>query len=274
MTTKEPAFYSVVQFVPDSLRDERINIGVIVVDETGSASAARFVRSWNRVQQFGKMDIDFVKQFVRDVESELSPQLPLEKSATRWSRSRLVAFSAEWRNSIQISTPRASTLDVNSLIEDVYARFVREPASKPRGFRDRRAASSLALKSITKALTQTKPDATKYVHPRSWLKGQFDEHQFDVVVQNGQPLVAAEGLSFEVPHSADLVRDVDAIAWALDDVHRAKKGVRLAVIAIPPKGKSVEYDRAHKIYKGLKAQFVVESEVEDWAEEIAALVNH
>ncbi len=45
------SFYTVVQYVPDPVTDERVNIGVIVAAEDTVQS--RFLSNWRRVKQFG-----------------------------------------------------------------------------------------------------------------------------------------------------------------------------------------------------------------------------
>ena len=59
------AFYSVIQFVPDPVADERINAGVVVFD--GEKVRAHFIDNWGRLQRFGNKDVGFLKQFAREL---------------------------------------------------------------------------------------------------------------------------------------------------------------------------------------------------------------
>ena len=45
--------YSVIRYVPDPLREEHINIGVIVVAEDGSFADCRFLSNWEKAKKFG-----------------------------------------------------------------------------------------------------------------------------------------------------------------------------------------------------------------------------
>ena len=40
MDKKNVSYYSIVHYVPDPIRDERINVGVVVVDEIGEIALA------------------------------------------------------------------------------------------------------------------------------------------------------------------------------------------------------------------------------------------
>ena len=61
-----PAFYSIVQYVPDPVIDERINVGVIVFGEGRVMS--RFVDNWRRVRNFGSEGIAFLRKFADQAE--------------------------------------------------------------------------------------------------------------------------------------------------------------------------------------------------------------
>ncbi|MBD2774779.1 DUF3037 domain-containing protein [Iningainema tapete] len=58
--------YSIIQYVPDPIADERINIGVVVFNE--DAVKSRFLTNWERVRLFGMEDIDFLKDFADRVQ--------------------------------------------------------------------------------------------------------------------------------------------------------------------------------------------------------------
>jgi len=96
------------------------------------------------------------------------------------------------------------------------------------------------------------------------IRGKFDEHQFDVVVANGRPFFAAQGLSFERSFSRAIQKDVDATAWAIDDVRKIQRTLPVAVLALPPADSSKYFDRARKTFQGLKAEMVLEDRMDAW----------
>src|SRR4051794_17238730 len=109
-----PARYSVIQYVPDPATDERINFGVVAFSP-GEAHA-RFVRNWRRIGSFGP-DIAFLKEFARQVEAIAAAQVALPVDASPVEPEALEAVAGQWMNSIQITTPRASTLEPAQLVD-------------------------------------------------------------------------------------------------------------------------------------------------------------
>jgi len=47
--------YSIVQYVPNPIADQRINIGVLAFDD--NRVCVRFLSNWERVKRFGMEDI-------------------------------------------------------------------------------------------------------------------------------------------------------------------------------------------------------------------------
>jgi len=125
-------YYTIIQYVPDPVIDERINIGVIVVD--GDRLICRFVSDWRRVRAFGGEDITFLQEFARQIERDTA-----RNSESRRTRSgssdqpgfdehRLLQMANRWINSIQFTEPRASLLDADVLLEEVARRFLKTPS--------------------------------------------------------------------------------------------------------------------------------------------------
>ncbi len=274
MIRMDISYYSVVQYVPDPLRGERMNIGVVAADAAGKVARARFPgrnsRVWSRAKQFGREDLDFLRGFVESVDEQLSSKPSLFARSREWSPDDLARLTANWQNSIQFSQPKASTLSVEDLVVQVYERLVREPPIRHREHRDKRVVVYRALRVVRQALSQKRPGAESLVKSHDWIQGRLDEHELDLVVRNGAPLLAAEGLSFEVPASQDLWREMDALKWAIVDLREAKAVPKIGVIALPPRGRNREYERARDIYEELGAEFVPEPGLDKWAEETVA----
>lgn len=260
------SFYSVVQYVPDPIADERINVGVIVFGEKGVAS--HFLSDWRRVKGFGGEDTAFLQTFAKRVEEAEDPQLllPALRGVYKLDEEALRKFAGKWKNSIQFTTPRASTRDVDPLLEEIARRFLREHVPAKREFRDRRAAATLAAQHVELALNERIGEDARHFLKRNFLVyGKLDEHRFDVSVANGKVYLAAYALSFEGQDFESIVRDVRIAAWTVDDVRLKDRELPIAVVAIPPKKHVEPFTRAKRIFSGLEATFVTEDEVGDWA---------
>ena len=261
--------YTVVQYVPRPLADERINLGVIAWAD-GQISA-KFIEDWRRARGFGGEDIDFARDFARRVQEavEASPELPgLE--GERIDEDRLRKYIGTWMHSLQFSAIKTSLKRPAEVINEVAPVFLREPHRRPRRVRDRRFAAAFAAHQISKVLQEVaKKSPAGLIHRNHELTGKLDRHVFDVVVANGKPFFAAQGLSFEIdPHI--LNREIDATAWAIDDVRKEKRAMPLAVVAVRPlHGKIEAFDRAVHVFEGLNADVLRENDVERWAKRVA-----
>jgi len=266
MTTR----YTVVQYYPNPLSGERINVGLIVWGQ--GRIACRFVRDWQRVRAFGHEDTKFIRDFARSIEGAAStmPELPGVLD-NKINQAELEKIIGTWINSIQFSEPRSSLLPFEKLMDEIASTFLRETKRQHNRGRDRRVAASIAAQSISSVLQQKyfEVDVDQLVKRNHPIKGKFDQHEFDVAVANGKPFLAVQALSFEIGDRHVLQREVDATAWAIDDVKSRQKEISLAVIALPPlkgKGDNTEmFERAQRIFNGLKAPIKRENELDQWA---------
>jgi hypothetical protein len=259
------SYYSVIRYVPDPVADERVNVGLAVFGD--GRTRVRFVKNWQRLQSFGGEDTAFLKSFAESAVKSSSENIPLPgfEEPIDFSEGSMRHLAGRWINSIQFSEVRASVLAPDKLIEDLAPRLLQVPQRRKHAFRGRRAAAALATKEIAGALRERLGDKWEPHFERNYsVSGRLQAHQFDAAVKNGQPLLAARGLSFEGPVTRDLERDVRVTAWALDDIRDAGAKIRLAVIALPPKTSSRLFDEAVHVFKGLNAEVVPEDETHDW----------
>lgn len=269
-----PSFYTVVQYVPDLVADERVNVGVLVFQ--GNLIRSHFLRSWKRVQAFGGEDVTFLRDLVQRVKEWSSDELTLPgtEPSLGLNEQALMRLTAEWRNAVQFTPPRGSVLAPDQLLTDVASRFLREQVRQKPRFRDRPTAAKLAAAKLRYALQARLGEQAKAMLKRNLrIPGALDEHLFDVTVMNGEIRLAAQALSFEGPHTPALEREVKASAWAVDDIRNRTRELELAVVALPPRTRSKTYDHAAHVITELGATFVAEQETDAWANHVAELVG-
>jgi Protein of unknown function (DUF3037) len=271
------SFYSVVQYVPDPVADERVNVGVVAFGD--GMIVSQFVHSWSRIEAFSSgQNISFLREFAEKVSTWASPQveIPGIEHSLQVSPEEFRRMAGTWINAIQFTEPKASLLSPQEALK-AGLRYLREPVIKRRTFRDRRAAVGLAFRELHDAMLKRAGEpGGKAVEKNFKVKGNLDEHRFDVAVHNGQPLVAAHCISFEGPTTREATRElekeIDAAAWSIDDVKGVYPSLRLGVVTLGPRTKSKTYDRAVHVFEGLHATVVTESEVPDWAVTTSAQV--
>ena len=62
--------YSIIQYVPNPIADERMNIGVLAFDNENVR--VQFLRNWSRVHDFGGENIRFLRDFAKKCDLSVS----------------------------------------------------------------------------------------------------------------------------------------------------------------------------------------------------------
>ena len=246
------SFYSVVQYVPDAVRDERINIGVVAFGD--GRVRHLFVDSLARVRHFCGKDVSFLKEFAAD--------------AKHWDEQMIRHLAETWTGSVQISKPAASLLSPDDLLIDAASQYLIEEAPAERGYRIKSDAVRLIRRRVREKLVERLGTAGRaLLRDKDYpLKGQHMAYEFDVSVGNGKPLFAAQGLSFEVPRSRKLDKEISATAWLIEDVKRVDEDFPIGVVLLPPAAETDKYQRAIRIFDELHADVVLEHDLSRWAD--------
>ena len=139
----------------------------------------------------------------------------------------------------------------------MFVAFVANPRPKRERARDRRWVRSRVGKSLRRAFA----DTPHHVRKDLKVRGGLDRHTFDYGVENAKLRQLVQTLALEGQDRPHLKTEVDALAWAIDDV-RATTPIPIVVVTI---GSGSLFETAKRIYEGLNAQIVTEPEIEDWA---------
>jgi hypothetical protein len=249
--------YSVIQYVPNPIADERINIGVLVFDE--KIVKVHFLRSWERIKCFGREDIMFLHDFAYRMgkASKNGLLFPNDDPNNGQSRvDRLLKVSRGWINSIQFTEPRGSLENIDSVFEDAIKTYLVDKIPVQRNMRDRQYAKRIVTSSVKNRLKKRfgKEDADKLFKKDddAIIKGVTDSHKFDVSVANGHPYLAAHGVSFEVRTPKETL---DALSWWIKDVKELDSSFPLAIVTLPPKPDFPEYSRLFDTYNHTKETY-------------------
>jgi hypothetical protein len=259
--------YSVVRYLPNPLSGETINVGVIAWGE--GKIAARFAKDWRRAKAFGREDISFLRDFVEQVEASTQGQQKLLAiGPSLIDAKQLEQIAKDWGNSIQFSELRASLRSPEEVISEISSIYLPQLPHYLQTGRTRRAAAMLALHLVSKVLLHERgPQASGLIKKEYAIRGKIDEHLFDVVVANGSPFIAAQGLSFEKSFTRTVQKDVDATAWAIDDVRKAHRHLPVAILALTPTEPYPSVERARKIFRALEADMVSEKQMDRWVKQ-------
>ncbi len=260
MMTTGTSYYCVARYVPDPVRDEGINFGVFAFGTSGGGEdTVKFlsISNWARLRKFGGENIDFLKEF--------------SESAKRMRADEIRHMAEKWRNSIQLSEPRAATLPPDDLLPAIVKRFLVDIGPAELGYRRKEDIVRVVRRDIGEALlTQIGSYARAYLKTSHEIQGKRGKHTFDLGVGNGRPYFLAQAISFEISDRRQIGKQVDATAWAVEDIAPKENGPPVGVVILPPKsaddGEQRElHQNAIAIFTDLGAQVVKEDSIREWA---------
>ncbi|MBD2482915.1 DUF3037 domain-containing protein [Planktothrix sp. FACHB-1365] len=290
--------YSIIQYVPNPIADERINIGVVAF--TDLEVRVQFLANWKRVRNFGMENINFLTNFAERMKETASRGLvfPGDEESEIPKHERLTKIARGWMNSIQFTEPRPSLAPVDKLLQDIVEDFLVEPHNslinrdksykdipinssipslyKPKP-RDRQQAARVATSSVKEAfknwLGQENQEQFKTLIKQKYeLYGKREKFKFDVAVANGNPYLLAQGLSFEINPPEN---SLQALSWSIENVKKYNEDLPIAVITLPPKEEDSPdylerkniYEQSTENYLYLGADVLQEHQVPDWIEQ-------
>lgn len=274
------AYYTVVQYVPDAIADERINIGVIVAGE--GKIRVRFLNRWGRVKQFsGNRNINHLQEFARRLEDASYGQLMLPHPEMRdrdlLSEEMLRSMIDGWGGSIQFTPARGSLDSHDDLLDTVASRFLREHVRPPPKFRGRREVANITIETVRDALeTAVGPDVASHVLKRRYTAyGSVYHHTLDAVVKNGRMYYAAHGISYENPDQSVVEDDVNATLWAIRDLRDSIPDLPVGIVVLPPleNSRMRRYSEDISALKKVGASTLEEQEIASWAENLSSSLS-
>jgi len=95
------------------------------------------------------------------------------------------------------------------------------------------------------------------------------------VLGNSHPLLAAHGLSFDLPRILRVRESLDAIKWAVDDVRQRDSSLGLGILTLPPSDEENSelhglYDEANRVFDELGATVLSIDSFPEWASSAVA----
>lgn len=264
-----PSKYRIIQFVPDPLANERVNIGVITYDD--HTVYVDVTKHWQRISAFAGRSTHFVRMVVEELLEAAGDQLPLPSD--NWSRplnKRAVdEILSKWSHSLQVTEPRGSLKNVADLRSEVSSRFVSRIATLPQY--GRRAAALRLFGKVSKMIASWKgPDHLKEVQRKVTLKGAVDVHRFDVAYGKDSPRLIMHALPYSYRIGSLLGVSVDATKWAIDDIRKANASVPIGIVFYPTRrttiteGTAIDFAHTIQVCKNLGAETMMEDQVSDW----------
>ena len=224
MPSRLPCEFSLIRYVPDVVKGEFVNIGVLLRDASNGSvvPAVRFTRDWTRVRC---MDAGADLGLLDSLEAEIAARLADPASMTK---PILDVLADSFSNSVQVSEPRATLAESVAAELDQLMQFYVEPIKvkrEPR--RSGRAAIAAAMRSEFEragvwALLRKRIAASTYTMPGDPMKLDCGYR----ASLNGEAAGNGDSTVVRIFHAVSLEADTEAakvLAWSAP---RLREGIR------------------------------------------------
>ncbi len=272
-----PAYYTIVQYVPDPVSGERINIGVVVLAEERVYS--RFLSNWKRAKCMAaaRMDIESVVEFAKQVETITSTQQSIRYNGTTLDLNitKIENIIKNWCNVIQFTPLRWAALSPEATLETNFSRYICEAPKAPRSKAYTRYnlcadAANLFKHTVFDLTRDLKSE--DFVKVRRNLCGSRACHTFDVQLFNEKPLLAAQTISFYKRLTRDLDDEIRAIAFDLIDVRDRDAEMPLSVVVHTDDLTNPHYLEACDTFTKCEVSVLKLQEIPKWLSDFRSLV--
>jgi hypothetical protein len=222
MTRPETFHFSVVRLVPHPLRDEAINLGIVLVSESGQFADYRFRKGYRRKLRALAPDVrpELVERFLDDFEARflrVEDQLRLGSEPMATVKETLDQLADQHAYQIRFSPPRpVLTEEPARALEALFEELVAAIPQARRTVVDRASIK----RTVVRALRSWDVAVELLVEkPQIPVRHGFNSLELAVrrAAQDGLAL-AVEPISFSNPVQDEVVRQRDHVAWVASDI--------------------------------------------------------
>ena len=231
--------YSAVRFVPDPVRGEFVNVGILAGSDESSEWDIRMVENLKRARALDdEVLLPLVWHFVDDIGRKVDRYTEaiqtnlFETDEKRLSEEWLTQLSEEARNVVQLSAPAVIVADdIDEAINILFDQLIVEPKARRFPFKKK----NVALAATRAAYREAGLRVSEHFMEGVSVKGQHHKERFDFVVANGSAVQLAQTWSFQVPNQEDIAEQVKAWAWTVSDIrqHGGMAEAEARQIAVP-----------------------------------------
>lgn len=202
-------YFSVCRYIPDILRGESINIGIVVhIPESGLLSF-RKTRNFSRIRSFDdEIELDMIKAVLESLEYQFntnrSSEIPLIDSED-FLKQELQYFV----NQIQFSEIRVLISEDNKFEEDIndltdmYLYYDKKKSERI----DRNRVRSLASKMVTQS------NLKNYINRKPEIKNMFKQDTFDFSIDMNDNKTYIKALTFDYKNSNKFFNEIKSFLY-------------------------------------------------------------
>lgn len=236
--------YCILRIVPDPIRDEAINVGVIAIDEAtgeGHAEFLRFTRTLrSRIRSLlPGIDAGALEQGIESFRSQIGVESQLafvDSHQDRIStRAQLERLGEELLNQLQLTPPlRYRGESISAVVGELYALFV-SPRRRP-PVRTTHMTLQRLRTHIRRVIEKWGTESLR-IEENSLEQAGATSHYADFWVESGAPLAALIAIPDDPGEKFEAWARRDSIPTIATEFGKLNAGFR-AVAVFPPNGKT------------------------------------
>lgn len=241
--------YSIVRFIPDLIRDEPINVGVLL--QTGDNMDLMVPVALTQLEKLTPdMDKEYLSMALENLRDEVGEGL----TAPWRSNSDYLSFlHSEFIHEIQISSPRPVVVDdFIGELKELFETFVSQRAVSEHRYVVKR---NQVVTMVKEALSEFK--VARHFKPyTAELHRSGDKVDLDMAHSNGAVHII-QGFSLDVGLPEEVKEEVDAWAFRFEDiVARLPKGSEISTVVYPSQRDGTELaKRARNVFQDVGCAF-------------------
>ena len=254
MKHRLPCEFFLVRYVPDVVKGEFTNIGVVLREAGADAAEVRFTRDWSRVRC---MDADADLGLLEALEGEIAERLKMGAGNPKDPKPVLALLEDTLSNSVQITAPRAALAESLPAEMDQLMRMYVEPLKvKTERRRSGRAAIAAAMRGEFEqagvwGLMRKRINASLYTRAGDPMKIDCG---YRVTVESETGLIRmfqAVSLDNDVEAAKGLAYSASSLRAGVERVERA--ALHLTAVVEPMRAVSDEDEAAERYRFGVDA---------------------
>jgi Protein of unknown function (DUF3037) len=272
--------YSVVRYMPNVVRDEAVNVGVLIWSVEGHLFRSKFLRRSSAVRKLWPgADQDLVANFQRQISLASSTQQvafdgmnhPLvERFGNPADSAFLARARREFTGNLQLTEPRgyqASTIE--EALEWAYSIYVEEPRSGPRPINAQAIAPFRLRTRLWAAFEQRNLFSPDRVRRQYVVNGRHAPWTFDVAYRNWT-LNVVNSLGLDAPTAETNLWRALVFKGMVEDVSNSHKAHGIAVVQLPARHRaSAGAQEAKRILTDSSVEVINVNRLTEFADRVA-----
>ena len=274
-------YYIVARYIPDLVRGEFINIGVLLQSATTPFVSSKFLANYAPVKRFDPNvsatvlnDFALSSQNAAGAAARRRVGIPARPVAT--PPEFITTLSRRYAGVVQYDAPKAVlTNDPAETLNRLYQELVAPPTKTRRDTTNKAHYTAASLRRDMIARLQASPVLVSHVETKYKVKGSVNPWIFDAGLRNGA-LHIVQTLSFDVDTEEKQNRAL-IFKGKIDDARQANQSVGLNVYAVvlPPEEKNASgYENSLKLLNASEIKITPPDEVDEMVKALERQVQH